>query len=388
MVGITEPRVGRPVRVAGLVLLVLGGVACGHGVLYEPWSPAAHPGWTQQTGQAHGGGLLVAGAEPPLRLQWQQSIGKPPLQSPLFAGPLLLQWSKAPDLFAFDLISGMRVGKYGSDDPVCGPSALAGEDGHLLLASVLAKPSQLRAIDLPTGDVTWRQSGSVCAAVVVRGDTVYAAFESGMLQALAATDGHLLWTLALTAPLIAAPSIAGEVLYIADGTGELVAATIDSGQVLWRRDLGTPLRTRPGADAAAGRVFAAVDGSLHALAAATGTVLWRSEFDGLPSVGLYVSDLHVAVGSTDHSLYGFDATTGRRLWRCETGGIVRGAPVGTARTIYFGASDGWLHAVDATDGSIRWRQQLDGPVLVGAALTPQRLAVTTERGTTYVFGAL
>jgi len=375
-------------RAAAILLLVLGAVACGHGVLYAPWSPVTQPGWTQQTGQAHGSGLLVTGPEPPLRLRWQQSVGKPPLGSPLFAGSLLLQWSKAPDLFAFDVASGTRVGKYGSDDPVCGPSALAGEDGHLLLASVLANPSQLRAMDLTTGDVTWRHNGSVCAAVVVRGDTVYAAFESGKLQALAATNGHILWTLALTAPLIGAPSIAGGMLFVADGTGELVAASIDSGQVLWRRDLGTPLRTRPAADDSTGRVFAAVDGRLHALEAATGTVLWQAGFDGLPSAGLYVSDPHVAVGSTDHSLYGFDAATGQRLWRCEVGGIVRGAPVGTARSIYVGASDGWLHAVDATDGSIRWRQQLDGPVLIGAALTPQTLAVTTERGTTYVFGAL
>jgi eukaryotic-like serine/threonine-protein kinase len=373
-------------QAAGILLLMLSLCACGHGVLYTPWSPATQPGWTQQTGDAAGVGLLARGPEPPLRLRWQQSIGKPPLGAPMFAGPLLLQWSKAPDLFAFDTNSGTRVGKYGSDDPVCGPSAIAGEGGRLLLVSVLGKPSQLRAIDLESGDVIWRQNGSVCAAIVVRGDTVFAALESGQVRAMAVADGSLLWTLALTAPLVEAPSIAGDRLYVADGTGELIAASIDSGRVLWRRDLGTPMRTRPAAHAATGRVFAAVQGGLHALEASTGKVLWQANFAGLPSAELYASSQHVAVGSTDHSLYGFDAATGQQLWRYETDGIIRAAPVGTARSVYFGASDGWLYAVDASDGAMSWRQQLDGAVLVGAALNLQTLAVTTERGTTYLFG--
>ena len=358
-----------------MLLLALGVVACGHGVLYQPWSAANPPGGSQDAADARGTGLSPGGAEPPLQLRWQQQIGKPPLGGPLVVGPLLLQWSKAPDLLAFDVASGTRLGKYASDDPVCGPSAIAGVDHHLLLASVLGKPSQLRAIDLRSAEVTWQQDGSLCAAVVVRGDTVYAAFESGKMQAFDAAQGQPLWTLALTAPLISAPSLAGDRLYVADGTGELVAAGIDSGHVLWRRSLGTPLRTRPAVDVAGGRVLAAVDGRLHALSAASGAELWHADFSGLPSVGLYVSDHVVAVGSTDHRLYAFD-----------TGGIVQAAPVGTEHTIYFGASDSWLHAVDVSDGSSRWRQQLDGPVLVGATLTAQTLAVTTERGTTYVFG--
>ncbi|MEE2833787.1 MAG: PQQ-binding-like beta-propeller repeat protein, partial [Candidatus Latescibacterota bacterium] len=104
-----------------------------------------------------------------------------------------------------------------------------------------------------------------------------------------------------------------------------------------------------------------------------------------PSQGLFVSATRVAVGSTDRSLYGFDTATGERSWRSETGGILRAAPVGTTDTIYIGAGDGWLHAIAATDGSTRWRQQLDGPVLTSVALSLRMLAVTTERGTTYVF---
>jgi outer membrane protein assembly factor BamB len=366
------------------LLLILLWLGCGHGVLYLP-SFSTECGWTQAGGDAHGGGLLDPGPEPPLRLRWQQKVGKPPLGSPLLSGSLLLQWSKAPDLYGFDVASGTRVGKWGFDDPVCGPPALAGAGGRLMLVSILEERSQLRAIDLASGDILWRQDGVLCAAVVVRNDTVYAAMESGQLMALAVADGQPLWNLALEPPLTSAPSLAKDVLYIADGDGELVAAGIDSGHVRWRRNLGTRLRSRPAVDVARKQVLAAVDGSLHALSADTGEPIWEADFAGLPSIGLFLSKKVVAVGSTDHSLYGFDAASGRRMWRCDTEGIIRAAPVGTDNTIYFGAGDGWLHAVDISDGSMRWRQQLDGPVLTSAALTRRSLAVTTELGTTYVF---
>ena len=119
----------------------------------------------------------------------------------------------------------------------------------------------------------------------------------------------------------------------------------------------------------------------------TGKTRWQAEFTGLPTAGLFVSEKVVAVGSTDRSLSAFDPVSGHLLWRCETQGIVRGAPVGTEQTIYVGAGDGWIHAVDHADGTITWQQELDGPVLTSAALNWRSLAVTTERGTTYLFSA-
>lgn len=384
MVGITNVSPSRR-NVAALCLLLSVAVACGHGVLYAPGA-SQQAQWLQASGDAGGSGLLVAGPEPPLRLQWQQKIGKPPLGSPLLSGELLLQWSKAPDLYAFEIATGTRVGKRGSDDPVCGPPALAGEHGRLMLVSILADPSQLRAIDRTSGDIVWRQDGVVCGDLVVRGDTAFVAKESGQVQAIAVEDGKILWTLELAPPLSEAPSLSDSVIFVADGKGKLVAATIDGGELLWRRNLGTAVRSRA-AIGPQGSVFAAVDGGLYALDPDTGKTRWQAEFTGLPTAGLFVSEKVVAVGSTDRSLSAFDPVSGHLLWRCETQGIVRGAPVGTEQTIYVGAGDGWIHAVDHADGTISWQQELDGPVLTSAALNWRSLAVTTERGTTYLFSA-
>lgn len=366
--------------------LVVSLSACGSGVLYAPWAPTPESGWLQDGGNPQGDRLRSEGVEPPLRLLWQQSIGDPPLGSPLLAGPLVLQWSKAPDLLVFDAATGHRVGRKRLNDPVCGPPAIAGTRAHLMLASVLdGDEPQVRALDLTTGDVAWRLDGS-CSAVVVRGDTAFLAQETGRLQAVDVVDGSVLWSVSLPAPLTATPSLYANLVVLPTGDGKLVAARVDSGTVAWKRAVDPRVRLRVAADVSGTRVFAVSDGRLQALSLATGDTLWSAAFRGLPG-GVYASKSTVVLGSTDYGVYAFDAETGMARWRTELGGIVRGAPVGTEDIVYAGAADGWLYAIDATDGSVRWRHQLDGPILTSAALTEHLLVATTERGTTFVFTA-
>ena len=368
--------------------LLLAGLtlsACGSGVLFAPWSPATEPGWTQEGGSSAGNGLHVEGVEPPLRLLWQQEVGKPPLRSPQLAGRLLLQWTKAPDLLVLDVATGRRLGRKGWNDPVCGAPALVGD--RLMLTAVLDDDEpHVQAFDLASGDVRWRLDGAVCAGVAVRGDTAFVAFESGRVQAIDTADGSMLWTLGLERPLGGTPSLSGNHLYLPDGAGGIVAARVDSGTVAWRRAMQPPVRLRVAVEPHGERVYAVGDSHVQALSASTGDSLWQQSFDGLPG-GVYATDAIVVVSSTDYGLHAFDPVDGAPRWHTELGGILRAAPVGTATTLYAGAADGWLYAVAVEDGAIVWRQQLDGPVLTGAALTPTLVAATTERGTTYLFGS-
>lgn len=379
------PAVRRRAVVALMAQTVVSLAGCGSGVLYAPWQTADGGGWTQEGGDAEGHRRRADGVEPPLRLRWQQDSGKPPLSAPLLAGPLLLQWSKDATLSAFDVATGTRLGRRVFDDPVCGAPALAGDGARLMLATVLErKKTQLRAVDLATGDVAWRIEGAACAALVVRRDTAYAALESGRLHAIDVGSGRVLWTRTLAAPLLAAPSLTGGRLVLPDGDGEVVAISADSGAVLWRRSLDRPIRLQPAMDPDGQRLFVAGDGILHSLDLATGEGLWHAAFDGLPG-GVHVAGPQVVVSSSDHGLHAFATADGEALWRADLGGIVRGAPVGTGATIYIGAGDGTLYGIDAADGTTRWRQEIDGPVRTSVALSPTLLAVTSERGTTHVF---
>lgn len=370
-----------------LTMVCLGATACGKGVLSAPSSTGVGLAWVQPGGAADGRSTSRVGPEPPLRLLWQQSVSAPPLGGARLVGPLLLVLTKAPDIYAFDLASGRRLGRWRGNDPICGSLALSGRAAERLIFATLDGDSGLLALDRRTRKVVWRHAGATCARVVARGDTLFAASESGALMALAAADGQTLWTVDLEGRLSTPPSVADSSVFVGDVTGTVVAVASDSGGIRWRRSLTGAVRTRPAVDATGERLWVATaTGDLHALRTVDGEVLWTAAIGGLPSSGLTHSAAAIAVGSSDQSLSGYDPDSGTRRWRLATDGLVLGAPASTRRTVYAGAGDGVLYAVDGASGELRWKYQLDGPVLSPVVLGPALLTVTTQSGTVYLFG--
>jgi outer membrane protein assembly factor BamB len=359
---------------------------CGSGSLYAPWGGGVGDAWIQEGGAATGVSAVADGPEPPLSLLWRQSVGAAPLGAALLAGPMLIQLTQETDVLAFDLASGNRLGRKRIDDRVCGAAALAGDRGQILLLSRLGADAGLYALLRESGDVAWSRAGVVCAPIAVRGRHVYAATESGRLQALTATDGMPVWEVRVEGRLLTSPAVTEEWLYFGDSKGEFLSVSVDSGRVGWRRRLDGAVGTRPAVDEGSGSLWVATaTGSVHHLRADTGEPVWTSDVGGLPSVGLSHGAGVVTVGSSDQSLYAFDPASGDLRWQFDAGGIARAAPTSTSKTVYYGSAAGVLHAIDAANGESRWRYQLDGPVLTSVALSRRLLAVTTQGGTLYLF---
>ncbi|HEU4783162.1 MAG TPA: PQQ-binding-like beta-propeller repeat protein, partial [Ktedonobacterales bacterium] len=158
--------------------------------------------------------------------------------------------------------------------------------------------------------------------------TLYAGFAAGYLIAFRASDGTVRWR---TMGYTASPVIADGILYTASGA-DLVALRPQSDGVaeVWR----TPLDTT----------------------ALTSTPVLR---DGI----LYVntSGLTANHAAPDGSVYAVDASTGHILWRFQTHGSMFGAPVVTADSVYTNAEPAsqmsTLFALNRADGALRWRVQ-------------------------------
>ena len=122
---------------------------------------------------------------------------------------------------------------------------------------------ELFALDAATGIELWRYETpggplnfthyravepGFAASAVVTGDIVWVPRPDGTLAALAATDGHELWTTQLGAPIVSAPAPAGDYLVVAtfDGTVRaLVPAPAVTPQAVAECD---PLPEPDGAD--------------------------------------------------------------------------------------------------------------------------------------------
>jgi hypothetical protein len=107
-----------------------------------------------------------------------------------------------------------------------------------------------------------------------------------------------------------------------------------------------------------------MDGTLHALALATGEQRWVFDTEGNPyfprgevQSSPAVADGVVYVGARDGFLYAVDGKTGEQRWRADhRGSWVITSPAVHDGLVFAGSSDGeFVHAVDAQTGEERWR---------------------------------
>ena len=241
------------------------------------------------------------------------------------------------------------------------------------LNRALAKP----AARVTTPEVTlsqpliirWRYDSGLSLNLTPAFDAerIYLPLAGGMLVALRAKDGQLLWRSEIGGELSASPTADDEQVYVASETGSpeknprratgvLRALGREGGVTQWVTPLMMPLR---GALTLHGtKIFAGgSDGRIYAFDKQTGAVYWSiphgAEFNCQPAV----QGGRVYFGSEDGDLLAVEETTGRLIWRYRTKGWVRGAiaPVGNA--VYFGSGDGYVYAVNSTNGNLLWRNR-------------------------------
>ncbi len=223
---------------------------------------------------------------------------------------------------------------------------------------------------------------------VVAGDAVY--YSAGQsVHAVSAADGRLLWTSAALQPdnIYIPPAIADGRVFIAARDGSLYALSADSGAILWHapgQDASAPPGVSPPAtpaiialtpDAALlmardGVVYFTSAGDFRALAADTGIVLWHLSTDNPRRPGLEIADgvAYVAVGDYSSTLWALNARTGAVRWRASN------APTGEDGLLVSGGavyttSTGGVAAWRASDGAPLWQHKLQsGASLLGEAI--------------------
>ena len=345
----------------GLCLLT----ACGEKVLY--------------LGEPGRGAVEI---EPPLQLLWTHKMDGSPLGGALFAGDLILQLSTSSTLYALDRRNGALLGKHGYDNMACAPGQLA---GALYALGVLGRKPSLRVLDRRTAAERWRHEGTFCQVPVVRGDTLIAVDEGGVVQALRLDDGDLLWRAELGGLARTGLTLGGDFAFAGTAAGDLVALSAATGKERWRTNLGEAVRSQP---VLAGEqvVTAMASGRVLAARRDSGQVVWERVLGALPTPGLALAAGVLVIGCADSHFYGLDAATGEVRWSFATEGVVRSSPVATDHTAYGASSDGHLYALALQGGHLLWKYRLDGPVLAPVSLGAEVVAVATEKRRLHVFG--
>jgi outer membrane protein assembly factor BamB len=204
---------------------------------------------------------------------------------------------------------------------------------------------------------------------VVDGNTLYVATASDLTAYDLANGRKQLWRNHYT-PIFgfASPLIQGGVAYFTvDGT--LYALAAASGKQKWTAQVASSDRNfATSAVVGDGAAFAfSTGGGLYAFDARSGANKWRNAI-GKPTSsadnvsGPAVDGSTVFIGSVDHNLYAFSTRDGSQHWKFLTRGKVMGTPAVAGGTVFFGSSDGYIYALRAADGSLKWKYLTHGAV--------------------------
>lgn len=210
---------------------------------------------------------------------------------------------------------------------------------------------------------------------LLQNQVLYCGSELGLLRAIDARSGQLLWSFDAQSPLRTPPVLSGDRLYVGSEAGKVYSFDL-SGKKQWVRELGTAVS---GAGCVIGKtlIVANLRGEVFGLAVADGKLQWRQDLKVPVLAPVTAADPLVTVGSDTGSLYVLQAADGKVVESYFTAGLVRGAAAVDTTGLYFGSSDGWLRVVSRDGRNPLWALNLGGPITVGPVV---------EGGTLYVGG--
>lgn len=246
--------------------------------------------------------------------------------------------------------------------PPAGPPLIAG--------AVVVAPLQtggVVALKLSDGTEMWRTEIDAARPASADAERLYVASRDAV-HAVSLTTGKTIWSVD-TGTLTATPLVHAGWVIVA-GVGTVTALRATDGSVVWRRTMG-PVEVRPAIDGDLLYV-PLLNNRLAALRLPNGETAWEARLDGEPGEPLAAGG-RVYAGSTDKYFYAFDADHGELKWRQHAGAAPRGRPEVDDDHIYFVSRDNVLRALDRGHGARKWASPLRyrpaaGAVLIGSAV--------------------
>jgi outer membrane protein assembly factor BamB len=379
-------------------------------------APRAVADWPVTGGTtAHAPGHVELGER--LALAWRASAGSgSAYRQRLTSGPVISggvvyamdAWGYVTAVTLADGRSRWRADTTPSDEsdvPIGGGVAVAG--GIVFATTGLA---ELLALDAADGRVRWRVRLPAPArgAPTVADGRVFVPVTSNQLLALSTEDGRTLWTyrgatittMALGLP---APAVDGETVVAAFGTGEIVAVRATDGRVQWGESVGSTALLSLADFIGVTALPVIADGRLIAVGLAntaiavdmrSGRRLWERPFGGGAGVGT-AGDWVFAVTRAGEAL-AIGREDGRIRWVTPLDpppppGTRRGPPlllgmplVGGGRVI-IPSSRGELLLLDPATGAVQGRIPTGSGVTLPMAAAEGTLVALTDDGTLMAF---
>jgi outer membrane protein assembly factor BamB len=326
----------------------------------------------------------------PLRQQpaelWQRDLGPEQTTEPLCFEDWLLIASLSGTLSLLDASNGETRWEAQLGGPVIAPPVIVGD-----LVIVNSLDGGVFGLALADGSERWHVTteGRVWYDPLPVGDLALVLTDD-RLMALELDSGAERWSAALIQGDLFGRLAADETRAYAAVNDTLLALDLETGERQWTIEQGDGWLSPALAD---GALYAGnLDGSVYAVDAAGGDVLWQFRPDDAPLAETYwsgpaVVDGTVYIGNTNQVMFAIDAEDGSEQWRFATEDWATADPLVVGDLLYFGVGTHIgatvprpLYAIERATGRELWQFPTSGLIEHAACASAGRLYVVTSAG--------
>jgi serine/threonine protein kinase len=265
------------------------------------------------------------------------------------------------NMWAVKLENGEQLWKFHTEGGIVSTPVVDSVNNNVLFGS---EDHIFRAVDFRTGRINWsfETKGRIRSSGRLAHDHVFFGSDDGRLYALFGGNGRQLWEYEFAGPVRICPFVTNELVIAASDEGELVGLEL-SGKRKWTSRVKRAVNSSPFVDVKENLCyFGSFDGTMYAIDASSGYVVWRFRTAGPIISSPTVSDGLVYFGSTDGHFYAVSADSAKEKWKYKIDKPIVASPVVYGHSVYFGGTDGFFYCLEAKTGREQWKFETKGQI--------------------------
>jgi eukaryotic-like serine/threonine-protein kinase len=363
-----------------VVILAIGVLCCNssrlvHSVMVGPNDWMQYGGSIERTNVAH------TEVVPPLSLAWtyDASAGFSPFASAV-ADSMLFIGDLQGEVHAVQIRTGSRVGSYKFGSAITGTPVI--DNGRIYVALTQTEES-LVSFNTLTGTIEWRAKlGDIESSPLAVGTWLFVTTLDGSLVCVAKADGTIRWKYRVPAQdraklIHSSPASDGHIVVFGCDDGVLYAVGANDGALLWKTGTRGSILGSPSIDN--DNVFiGSLDSSVYCIDLHTGITRWRTPLGARIFSSQAIGNHRVFVGTAGREVRCLDAETGTTVWIQRTDGVVNSPPLLAGTVLYVGCIDKKLYAFDAKHGNKIWEYRTEGRIKTMPVAADNYLFVLAE----------
>jgi len=270
-------------------------------------------------------------------------------------------------LLALDALSGQLIWKFEAGGSLAYSSPTY-KDGVLYAGCI---DEYVYALNPLNGELIWKfyagptgiESDAICVD-----STVYVGSNDDHLYAIDAIRGVLRWKFRTGANISSSPVVSGDTIYFGSSDNNFYALSAGTGELIWQFTTGGMINQSAATLYNNTLYVGSRDGYLYAIDAATGSEKWKFSSGGIsfeqssPTVKdgvLYMASWYeIGDFSKGGSVYAINAETGALVWESMKGIGFSTSPYVYEGKLYIGGDDGNITALDIATGEILWERKI------------------------------